>query len=264
MHSPSYCNFMSTRKWAFLQGMNIVVFVVTVAVNGLAGGSTLLNGKTSGEISDLYPTVITPAGFTFSIWSLIYILLIVFVIFQALPRNRDQSFIRQVSFLFILSGVWNVLWLFLWHYELLTLSVVLMFALLATLIAIYLRLGIGKSDVRLTEKLCVHVPFSVYLGWITVASITNVAAALTAVGWDGGGIEGVTWGMLVIAVALVITLAVVGTRKDAAYGLVLVWALAGIVAKQIEHQTIVLAAEVSIAIILIAIVGMAAFSRLKR
>ncbi|MDH5779001.1 MAG: tryptophan-rich sensory protein [Candidatus Bathyarchaeota archaeon] len=255
---------MSTKQWAFLQGMNIVVFVVTVAVNGLAGGTTLLNGKTSGEISDLYPTLITPAGFTFSIWSLIYTLLLVFVVFQALPRNRDQAFIRQVSFLFILSGVWNVLWLFLWHYELLTFSVVLMFALLATLIAIYLRLGIGKGDVRLTEKLCVHVPFSVYLGWITVASITNVAAALTAVGWDGGGIEGVTWGILVIAVALVITLAVVGTRKDAAYGLVLVWALAGIVAKQIEHPTIVLAAEVSIAIILIAIVGMAVFSRLKR
>ena len=139
-----------------------------------------------------------------------------------------------------------------------------MHALLATLIAIYLRLGIGKVDVRLKEKLCVHVPFSVYLEWITVTSITNVGVALTAVGWDGGGIEGVTWGVLVIVVALVITLAVIGTRKDAAYSLVLVWALVGIVAKQIENQTVVLTAEVSIAIILIAIVAMAVFSRLKR
>lgn len=252
------------RSWAFLQGTNVVVFIVTVAVNALAGGTTLLNGKTSGEISDLYSTLITPAGFTFSIWSLIYTLLLVFVVYQALPRNREQSFLRQVSFLFVLSGVLNVLWLFLWHYDLLTFSVVVMLALLATLIAIYLRLGIGKVDVSLKEKLCVHVPFSVYLGWITVASITNVAAALTAVGWDGGGIEGVTWVVLVIVVALVITLAVIGTRKDAAYGLVLVWALAGIVAKQIENQTVVLTAEVSIIIILIAIVAMVVFSRLKR
>ncbi len=255
---------MSLKKWVFLQGINVVVFIVTVAVNALAGSTTLLNGKTSGEISDLYPTLITPAGYTFSIWGLIYMLLLIFIIYQALPGNREQSFLSKVSFLFALSGILNVLWLFLWHYELITLSVMLMFALLATLIAIYLRLDIGRVDVALREKVCVHVPFSVYLGWITVASIANVAVALTFVGWDGGGVEPVTWAMLVIVVALLITLAVIATRKDAAYSLVLVWALAGIMAKQIENQTVVLIAGGSIAIVLIAIVAMAVVSRLKR
>ena len=139
-----------------------------------------------------------------------------------------------------------------------------MFALLATLIAIYLRLDIGRVDVSLVEKMCVHLPFSVYLGWITVASIANVAVALTAIGWDGGGIEPLTWAVLVIVVALLITLAVIATRKDAAYSLVIVWALAGIMVKQIENQTIVLTTQVSITITLIAIVAMVVVSKLKR
>jgi benzodiazapine receptor len=255
---------MSLRKWTYLQGTNIVVFVVIVAVNSLAGSTTLLNGKTSGEISDQYSTLVTPAGYTFSIWSIIYTLLLIFAAYQALPRNREKSFLHQVGFLFILSGFMNVLWLFLWHYELITFSVVLMFALLATLIAIYLRLDIGRADVSLVEKICVHLPFSVYLGWITVASIANVAVALTAVGWDGGGIDPLTWAVLVIVVALLITLAVIATRKDAAYGLVIVWALAGIMVKQMENQTIVLTTQVSITIALVAIVAMVVVSKLKR
>lgn len=247
-----------------MQGINVVVFIVIVAVNALAGSTTFLNGKTSGEVSDLYPTLITPAGYTFSIWGLIYALLLVFVVYQAIPRNREQPFLRQVSFLFALSGILNVLWLFLWHYELITFSVTLMFALLATLIAIYLRLDIGRVNVAFKEKVCVNLPFSVYLGWITVASIANVAAALIFVGWEGGGIEPVTWATLVIVVALLITLIVIMTRKDIAYSLVIVWALLGIMTKQIESQTIVLTVEASIAIILVAIAVMTVLSRLKR
>jgi hypothetical protein len=139
-----------------------------------------------------------------------------------------------------------------------------MFALLATLIAIYLRLNVGKSTVSWKEKTCVHLPFSVYLGWITVASIANVATALVSVNWDGRGLSNVTWGVLVIAVALVITLTVIVTRKDVAYGLVLIWALVGITAKQSAYQDIVVAAEVSAIIIAIALVTVILFSRLKR
>jgi len=247
-----------------LQGVNAVAFVATVAVNGLAGSTKLLNGMTSGEVSDLYPTLVTPAGYTFSIWGVIYVLLLVFIVYQALPRNREESFLRKVSFLFVLSGILNASWLFLWHYELIAFSTVLMFALLATLIAIYLRLNIGRAAVSLKEKVCVHVPFSVYLGWITVASIANVAVALTAAGWSGGGVENVTWAVLVVIVALVIALAVVTTRKDVAYALVIVWALAGIMSKQMENQTIVLTTEVGVAIVLIAIAAVAVLSRLKR
>ena len=255
---------MSVKKGAFLQGINVVAFIVTVAVNILAGSTTVLGGKMSGEISDLYPTLITPAGYTFAIWGLIYTLLLIFSVYQALPRNRERPFLREISFLFALSGALNIVWLFLWHYEIISVSVLLMFALLATLIAIYQRLDIGRADVALREKVFVHLPFSVYLGWITVAAITNVAVALTAVGWDGAGIDPMTWAILVIVVALIVTLAVIATRKDAAYSLVLVWALVGIMSKQSENQTVVLTAEVSIAIILLAIATTAIVARLRR
>lgn len=255
---------MFWKKSLFLQSINIIAFIFTIFVNALAGSTTLLNGKTSGEISDLYPTLITPAGFTFSIWGIIYTLLLVFTIYQILPRNREQPFLHQISVLFALSGILNILWLFLWHYELIMYSVALMFALLSALIAIYLRLDIGKGEASLWERVCVHLPFSVYMGWITVASIANVAAALTAVSWDGGGIGQVTWAVLVIVVALLITLTTIATRKDVAYGLVIVWALVGIMSKQIDNEIVVLTAEAGIAIILIAIVLIAAISRLKR
>lgn len=224
----------------------------------------MLNGRTSGQVSDAYPTLVTPAGFTFSIWSIIYILLGVFVIYQALPRNRDASFLGRISFLFILSGLLNVFWLFLWHYGFIAYSVVLMFGLLASLIAIYLRLNIGKAAAPLKERVCVHLPFSVYLGWITVASIANVSVALTFAGWDGGGIDMAVWAVLVIAVALLITLIAIATRKDVAYSLVIVWALAGIMAKQSGNPAVFWATGVSIAVILIAAAVMAVISRLKK
>ena len=232
-------------------------------VNGLAN-SVALNGRTTGEVSDLYPTLVTPAGYVFSIWGVIYTLLLIFVIFQALPSQREKSFLRNISVFFVLSSILNVSWLLLWHYDQIALSVVLMFALLATLITIYLRLNIGKAAVFWKKKACVHLPFSVYLGWITVASIANVAAALVSVQWDGFGLASDLWSVLVIAVALLITLAVIATKKDVAYGLVLIWALVGIAVKQSAYPNVAVAAEVSAVVIAVGLVAVAVFSKLKK
>lgn len=252
----------SANKTATLQIANIVAFLATIIVNTLAN-TFALNGKTTGEISDLYPTLVTPAGYVFSIWGVIYALLFIFIIFQALPNNRDKPFIQKINLLFILSNLLNITWLFLWHYDQITLSVIPMFALLATLIAIYLRLQIGRSDASLKEKLSVHLPFSVYLGWITIASIANVATVLVANNWDGMGMESTSWAVLVIAVALIITLAVVATRRDVAYGLVIVWALTGIIVKQGENQNIVMTSEISILIIVLALAVTILISKVK-
>lgn len=251
------------RISASLQVANVIAFVATVVVNVLANTSAL-NGRTTGEISDLYPTLITPAGYTFSIWGMIYALLLVFVVFQLLPQQRQKQFIWQISIFFVLGSFFNILWLFLWHYDQITFSVVPMFALLATLIAIYLRLQIGKSKVLLKEKLCVNLPFSVYLGWITVAAIVNVAAALVSVNWDGLELGNVTWAILVIAVALLITLTVLIMRRDVAYSLVIVWALIGIIVNQSENQSVVMAAEISVVIIAIVLSLVVLVSKIKR
>jgi hypothetical protein len=255
---------MASNRQVFFQAVNIVAFIVTVAVNGLAGSTTLLGGVTSADVSDMYPTLVTPAGFTFAIWGVIYTLLALFVVYQALPKNRSKPFLGQVGMLFGLSSVCNVCWLFLWHYDLITYSLVLMLALLASLILIYRRLDIGRAAVSFKEMALVHLPFSVYLGWISIATIANVSVALTAVGWDGLGIPDATWAVVIIGVALVLTLAMLATRKDVAFSLVVVWALVGILSRQSDFQNIVLAAEVCIAIILLAIVAAVLVSRLKR
>lgn len=138
-----------------------------------------------------------------------------------------------------------------------------MLSLLATLITIYRRVNIGKAKAPFREKLLVHVPFSVYLGWITIATIANVAAALVSVNWDGLGINPQTWTLIVLGVALIIALAVIVTRKDIAYSLVIVWALAGIAINQSIYGDIVTLAEIGIALVLVVLTLTIIVYRLK-
>jgi hypothetical protein len=254
---------LTESKASLLKWANIAAFVVTLIVNGLAA-TALINGKSTAAISDKYATLVTPAGYVFSIWSVIYVLLFVFVAFQALPNQKDKPFQRRVGVLFLLSCIFNIAWIFLWQYEYITLSVPLIFALLASLIAIYLRLNIGKANVPMIEKLSVHLPFSVYLGWITVASIADVAAALVSVSWGGFGISNETWAILVIVVALIIALTVTVTRRDIGYDLVIIWALIGIAANQSAYKNIVTTTEISAIIVAIALTLSVLVFRYKR
>jgi len=224
----------------------------------------VLNGRTTGQVSDLYPTLVTPAGYVFAIWGVIYILLLAFVTYQALPSKKDKPFQKQIGALFILSSLLNCVWLFLWQYNFITESVIVMFALLATLIAIYLRLNIGKTKIPLKEKLLIHLPFSVYLGWITVASIADVAATLVSYNWNGFGISPSTWAILVVAVALLITMLMLATRKDVAYALVIIWALVGIGVNHNGNQTVVTLTEVASALVAIALVATVLVSRVRK
>ena len=136
--------------------------------------------------------------------------------------------------------------------------------LLATLIAIYLRLDIGKSKVELREKIAVHLPFSTYLGWITIASIANVATALVSINWNGLGINAETWASLIIIIALLLSLIVLATRKDVAYGLVIVWAFIGISVAQTANQSIVTLTQISAIIVFIALVVTILINKLRQ
>jgi len=233
-----------------------------IVINAIAGSTKLLNGQNTADVSAANPTLITPAGFTFSIWGVIYVLLFVFVVFQLLPPHRQDPFNSQVSYLFILSSIFNISWLFLWQYDYIAASVPMIFALLASLIAIYLRLNVGTSQVSLKEKLSVHLPFSVYLGWITVASIADAAAALVSVNWEGFGVSPTLWALIVIVLALLITLTVLGTRRDIAYGLVIAWALVGIAASQGGHPEVVATVEGGAIVVGISVAVVAVATRL--
>lgn len=240
-----------SRKLLVLQLGNLIAFLGTLVVNALSVALPL-NGRTPAEISDSYPNLFTPAGYVFSIWSVIYLLLFLFSVYQALPSRRDKPFLKKISVYFILSCGANITWIFLWHYEYIVLSVVPMFALLGSLIVVYLRLDIGRAQqVTRGEKLCVHLPFSVYLGWITVAPIANIAAALVSIGWDGFGISDIAWTMVMMSTATLLTAIVTLTRKDIGYGLVIIWALGGIIFKQIQILEIVSTAVIGLIIIIV-------------
>jgi benzodiazapine receptor len=242
----------------FLQITNIVGFVAVVVVNILANALPI-NGKTTAELSDSYPNLFVPAGYVFAIWGVIYLLLLAFTVYQTSSKRKGAQFLGKIGYLFGISCASNVIWIFLWHYELLFLSLIAMFVLLGSLIMIYLRLDIGRGNPPREERLYVHLPFSVYLGWITVAPIANVVATLVSINWDGFGLGEVTWTMALIAVAVILTLLNIQTRGDIGYTLVIVWALGGIIVKQMAIQGIVTTAGLGI----IVLVAFLAFKRLR-
>jgi benzodiazapine receptor len=255
---------MTNNKMVLIKWLNIVAYVCTLIVNSLAGSTTLIGGKVTAEISDANFTLITPAGFTFSIWGIIYVLLGIFVVYQALPSQKGKAYNEKIGWLFVISSILNIAWLFLWQFEQLIFSVVLMFLLLATLIAIYIRLDIGKSKVDLVEKIAVHVPISTYLGWITIASIANVATMLVSLNWDAFGINPVTWTSFIIIVALLLSLIVIVTRKDVAYSLVIIWAFIGIASAQTANPSIVTLTQISAIVVLLALVVTLVISKLRQ
>jgi len=229
------------RQKFFLSILNLLGFLGTIVVNGLANALPI-NNKTTGELSDQYPNLFVPAGLTFSIWGLIYILLAIFIIYQLTivirKGTQQSSFIERIGLLFFGSSVANIGWIFAWHYEIVPLSLVFMLLLLGCLIAIYLRLNIGKSASPKTDKYLVHLPFSVYLGWITIATIANVIALLVDVNWNTFGLGEQFWAVAVIVVCIAIALSILLTRKDIFYCLVVDWALLGILIKRLAVETV--------------------------
>ena len=246
-----------------LKWINIATFVLTVVVNGLAGSTTLIGGVDTAQISDANPTLITPAGYVFAIWGAIYVLLGIFVVFQALPSQEGKEYQGKISWLFVLGSLANIIWLFLWQYEYLSYSIIMMLVLLMSLILIYLRLGIGKSNAPMLERLAVHLPFSVYLGWITIATIANIAVTAVSVNWDGFGINPEIWAILILLVAHTVTMLIIVTRRDIGYTMVIIWALVGIAENQSANPTIVLLAQGSATIVAILLVATVILTRLR-
>jgi len=220
---------------------NLLTVIIALTVNILA--STLpLNGQNTGEISDRFQVYFVPAGYVFSIWGIIYLGWIAFVIYQFRSSQKESPRFRKLGYLFAISNIANAVWLFCWHYNQFGLSVLVMLTLLGLLIASYLRLNVNGLSVSRAERWSVDIPFSIYLGWITVATVANVTDWLYLVEWNGFGIAAQAWAVIMIAVASVLGLLMVLTRKDAAYLFVLVWSFVGIALKQTPAPDVVTAA----------------------
>jgi hypothetical protein len=212
---------------------NLLAFVGVLAMNYLATALPIA-GRTPGEVSDMFPNLFAPAGFTFAIWGVIYLLLAGFAIYQVRYLNKPLPvFLEKIGWLFVLSCAANATWLLAWHHLQIGLAMLIMLVILGSLLGIYLRLGVGKASVSSGERWFVHLPFSVYLGWITVATIANATILLVSLGWNGEPPGAQFWAVLVIAAALAAGLWALLSRRDFAFTLVGAWALWGIYQKRI-------------------------------
>jgi len=219
------------KKGTLRQILVIVATLATIIVNVLA--STLpLGGKNTGEISDQFQVFFVPAGYVFSIWGLIYLGLIAYTVYQALPGQRYDAKLDHIGFLYTGSALANIVWLFTWHYEVFPLTILFMLALLALLIAIYLALGIGRTAASTAVRWLVRVPFSIYLGWITVATVANATSLFNYWGWGNGyDRASAVWAAIMLVVATAIAVLMSLRHGDIAYIAVIVWAFAGIAVK---------------------------------
>ena len=238
----------TTRQW-----VNVLMTLMALTVNGLANALPL-NGQNTGAISDRFKVFFVPAGYVFAIWGVIYIGLIAFAVYQALPAQRANPRLRSIGYLYALSCLANSVWIFMWHFNHFTVSVLVMLVLLVSLLAIYLRLDIGRAAEHRAERWCVDIVFSIYLGWITVATIANVTDALDNVGWSGWGIAPEMWAVIMLVVALLVTIAMMATRRDIAYALVIVWATIGIAVKQAATAQVANVAWIVAAVVVVGLV----------
>ena len=231
------------------QTANIVTVLIALTVNILASALPL-NGQNTGEISDRFQVYFVPAGYVFAIWFFIFVGWLVFAMYQFLPSQKENPRLRRLGYLFAISNIANAAWLFAWHYNFFGVSVLIMLSLLGLLIASYLRLDVNRVSVSRAERWSVDIPFSVYLGWITVATVANITSWLYSIEWNGLGIPAPTWAVIMIFVAAVVGLAMALTRRDAAYLLVLVWSFIGIAVKQTPAPAVVNTAWVAAALML--------------
>lgn len=241
----------------------ILALLATILINGLANALPL-NGLQTGEISDRFDVYFVPAGYVFAIWGLIYLALIAYAGYQALPSQRNHPKLQAIAYLFVGSSVANIIWLFLWHYEVFPLTIFAMLGVLVCLIAIYLKLDIGRAKVSAAEKWFVHVPFSIYLGWITVATVANATSLLDYLNWNGWGISPQVWAVIMLAVATIIAGLMSFTRGDVAYSLVLMWAFAGIAVKHADTSLVATSAWAATGLVGVLLVAGILWKRTQR
>ena len=245
----------------FRQIVTLVAIILAFVVNAISNIFPF-NGLTIGEISNtLFKEVlIIPANYAFIIWGLIYLGLFAFAIYQVLPDQKNDSDLRKIGYFLVIASVAQSVWVYLFLSRLFTLSVVAMLLILLPLIATYVNLGIGTIPVSRLKRWCVHYPMGVYLGWISVATVVNVACALYAQNWNGWGISAEIWTVIMALIASGISTVITLQNRDITYTGVTIWALVAIAIKNWDNHIIKIVAFLCIT----ALVGIALFKNLRK
>ncbi|MEQ9403889.1 MAG: tryptophan-rich sensory protein [Cyclobacteriaceae bacterium] len=207
--------------------LNLIIFIAVVTVNALANALPI-NGQTTGDVSAAYDNYFTPAGFTFSIWSLIYLSLLVCMIYQLKDRKSStgESLSKQTGYILIMNFMANIGWIYAWHYALFGGTLLFMTIILITLIVLNMRVDRFSLIVRFSMRL--------YLGWICVATIANIAVVLTWLNWNGGALGGEKWGMILIVIAGILAVMLSIRKNYLIAAITIAWGLFGIYMKQQE------------------------------
>jgi translocator protein len=229
------------RRFALI---NAIALVVVLIMNYLSNALPI-NGQTAGEISDRLGVLFTPAGYVFSIWGLIYLLLVIWVGAQFFPKTKNNPVYERVGYWFAISCILNIAWLLLFHYEFFNLTLVAMVGLLLSLIVIYLRIE------KVTCPSLFRTPFSVYLGWVSVATIVNVGIVLTVNEVSTFGVAPEVWTALLLVVGAALAIWFMMYNRDLIYPLVFIWAFIGIAVERSEYPIIVYTACAMVALIAI-------------
>lgn len=216
--------------------ITLLTYIIMITLNALA--SILpINGRDTGQISDFYANLFAPAGITFSIWGLIYLLLLGYSIYQfSIYRTKNdkmKNLLIMISFVFTINSIANSFWILAWHYDYILVSLILMLVILSTLIVINIRLR--NEKLSFIQHIFIRLPFTVYLGWITVATVANVTTYLVSIGWNRFGIEEYLVTDIIIIVAALIGFIATIYYKSIAYALVIIWAYAGIALKHMSE-----------------------------
>lgn len=228
------------NKIRILSILNLIALLLHIAMSG-AVQMKLLNDKDVAEVSNLFPTLFTPAGFTFSIWGVIYLALIIMCIYHVVVSfkqdklHADNQAVSKMGGWFILNNVATAAWLYVWTHLQIALAEVMIVIQLLSLVLIHIRLDIHAASQPLANKLFTQIPLSIYLGWISIATIANTAVYLTSLKWDGWGLAADAWTLIMIVIAVILSFAMIFLRHNVFFALVVVWALAGIFFRQ--HQT---------------------------
>ncbi len=237
-----------------LQVLNILFFAITIYMN-YASAAGVFFDTTQADMSAKYDTLFTPAGYAFSIWGLIYLLLLGFVIYQSrslFVKVRDDAFIMRTGWWFILSCIANSLWCYLFAGDYIGISTIVIFFMLFCLLQIVMKNRMELDDEPFSVIVFLWWPFVIYCGWLTVACIANVTLYLTKIGWDGFGISPEMWTLIMISVATTVNLIVTWKRNMREFALVGAWALIAIgVANDGVSETITMTANIAAGVLIL-------------
>ena len=241
-----------------LQICNIFALLITIEINYLSAAG-IFNGVTVADISDQYHNYFTPAGYAFSIWGVIYLGLLGFVIYTGkslfLKDGADDAVTLKVGWWFVLSCILNSLWIVFWVNDVLWVTVFLILFLLVCLIKIMLNLNMEMDDHPIKKYLFIYWPFAIYAGWISVAFIADISAFLVKMQWNGFGISPVLWTIIMIVIAGLLNLLVILKRNLREFALVGVWALIAIAVENYNSEKSIVYAAIIVAVLLLINIG---------